>query len=150
MGSSPQSTRGNNMGSSPQSTRGNNMGSSPQSTRGNNMGSSPQSTPGNNMGSSPQSTRGNNMGSSPQITWVLLHKVHEEDAKSKANLRAAPKLDSKALHPGRQQKQDVTRVLSIFHPTTAAGIKKFFPENQAAALSFGGPFQIRNVSFPTT
>ena len=69
-----------------------------------------------------------------EITWALLHKVHEEDAKLKANLRAAPKLDSRALHPGNN-KQDVTRALSISQPTTTAGIKKYnyFPENQAAA-----------------
>ena len=33
-----------------------------------------------------------------EISWSLLHRVHEEDEKCQANLRAAPHLSSKVLH----------------------------------------------------
>ena len=34
-----------------------------------------------------------------EVSWSLLHRVHEEDEKRQANLRAAPHLSSKVLHP---------------------------------------------------
>ena len=36
-----------------------------------------------------------------EISWSLLHKVHDEDARCQANLRAAPKLTKDVLHPAR-------------------------------------------------
>ena len=67
-----------------------------------------------------------------EISWSLLHKVHSEDESLQSNLKAVPKLDNKTLYPGNN-KQDVNRALNIFHSTTSAGIKIYFPENQAAA-----------------
>ena len=67
-----------------------------------------------------------------EISWSLLHKVHSEDEKLQSNLKATPKLDNKTLYPGNN-KQDVNRALIIFHSTTSAGIKRYFPANQAAA-----------------
>ena len=49
------------------------------------------------------------------IAWSLLHKVHEKDMENKANLRAAPKLNTMALHPGNY-KQSVPIALAIFDP----------------------------------
>lgn len=62
-----------------------------------------------------------------EISWKLLHDVHEMDEKLKSNLRKAPKLSAKALHPGNN-KQSVPLVLAIFHETTSAAITSYFPQ----------------------
>ena len=67
-----------------------------------------------------------------EISWGLLHRIHEKDEELSANLRKAPKLNYKTLHPG-DNKQDVTRALNIFHPSTSAAINSYFPSNHAAA-----------------
>ena len=61
-----------------------------------------------------------------EISWKLLHDVHEKDQKLDANLRKAPKLTNKVLHPGKY-KQNVQLALDIFHETTVAAISSYFP-----------------------
>ena len=61
-----------------------------------------------------------------EISWKLLHDVHEKDQKLDANLRKAPKLTNKVLHPGKY-KQNVQLVLDIFHETTVVAISSCFP-----------------------
>ena len=48
-----------------------------------------------------------------EISWALLHKVYEQDSLIQANMRAAPALTSKVLHPGNC-KQRVPVALAIF------------------------------------
>ena len=60
------------------------------------------------------------------ISWKDFKDVNEEDTKLKANLRKAPKLAYKVLHPGHN-KQKVNLALAIFHDTTIAAIKNYFP-----------------------
>ena len=69
-----------------------------------------------------------------EISWKLLHDVHEKDQKLDANLRKAPKLTNKALHPGKY-KQNVQLTLDIFLETTVAAISSYFP-NCNDAVSF--------------
>ena len=66
------------------------------------------------------------------ISWSLLHRVYEEDAKLGAGLKQARKLNHSVLHPGNN-KQDVSRALAIFDETTSAGIKGHFPSRDDAA-----------------
>ena len=47
-----------------------------------------------------------------EISWKLLHDVHEMDEKLQSNLRKAPKLSARTLHPGNN-KQSVPLVLAI-------------------------------------
>ena len=61
-----------------------------------------------------------------EISWKLLHDVHEKDQKLDANLRKAPKLTNKVLHPGKY-KQNVQLALDIFHETTVAAVSSYFP-----------------------
>ena len=63
------------------------------------------------------------------ISWRDFKDVHEEDTKLKANLRKAPKLTYEVLHPGHN-KQNVNFALAIFHDTTIAAIKSYFPSRQ--------------------
>ena len=67
-----------------------------------------------------------------EVSWHVLHQVYERDQKLQANMRAAPKLCLKVLHPG-SCKQSVSTALAIFHPTTSAAIKFYFPEKTDAA-----------------
>ena len=66
------------------------------------------------------------------ISWSLLHRVHEKDMENSSNLRAAPKLTTKVLHPGNC-KQSVPTALAIFDPSTRAALLKYFPAAQDAA-----------------
>ena len=66
------------------------------------------------------------------VDWSLLHKVREKDEDLQANLKKAPKLTSQVLHPGNK-KQNVGLALSIFHETTPAAIKSYFPDRKEAA-----------------
>ena len=61
----------------------------------------------------------------------MLHDVHEKDQKLDANLRKAPKLTSKVLHPGKY-KQNVQLALDIFHETIIAAISLYFPNCNGA------------------
>ena len=63
-----------------------------------------------------------------EISWALLHEVRERDEKLLGNLRKAPKLTFKTLHPG-DNKQDVSRALNVFHPSTSAAIEDYFPSD---------------------
>ena len=60
------------------------------------------------------------------ISWGELHKVYDKDKELKGNLRKAPKLSYQALHPGNN-KQSVPLALSIFHETTIAAIRSYYP-----------------------
>ena len=66
------------------------------------------------------------------ISWRDFKDVHEEDAKLKPNLRKAPKLTYEVLHPGHNN-QNVNLALAIFHDTTIAAIKSYFPFRQDVA-----------------
>ena len=66
-----------------------------------------------------------------ELKWKLLHDVFENDAKLDGNLRKAPKLTAKALHPGNW-KQNVPLALAIFDETTTAAIQSYFPDQSSA------------------
>ena len=63
------------------------------------------------------------------IRWRDFQDIFEEDAKHKANLRMAPKLTPCSLHPGNN-KQNVGLALAIFHVTTIATCKSYFPQRK--------------------
>lgn len=67
-----------------------------------------------------------------EISWKLLHDVYDRDLQLQSHLRQAPKLTYRALHPGNN-KQNVNLALAIFHPSTTAAIKSYFPERNDAA-----------------
>ena len=67
-----------------------------------------------------------------EIAWKTFHDVFERDASLHANLREAPKLTAKVLHPGNC-KQNVPNALAIFDETTIAAVKSNFPEKASAA-----------------
>ena len=66
------------------------------------------------------------------ISWSLLHRVYEQDAKLDAGLKKAHKINHSVLHPGNN-KQDVSRALAVFHETTSAAIRSYFPSRNDAA-----------------
>ena len=68
------------------------------------------------------------------IDWSLLHKIREKDELLPANLRKAPKITEKTLHPGNN-KQSVPLALNVFHRTTSTAITDYFP-NEKDASSF--------------
>jgi len=70
--------------------------------------------------------------SAGEIRWRLLHEIHEKDQSLQANMKAAPKLTANVLHPGNC-KQSVPIALAIFHPTTSAAIKTYFPDKVESA-----------------
>ena len=57
-----------------------------------------------------------------EIAQKSFHDVFESDANLHTNLRKAPKLTTKVLHPGNC-KQNVPNVLAIFNETTIAAAK---------------------------
>ena len=67
-----------------------------------------------------------------EISWKLLHDVHEKDAELGAHFKAAPKITSQVLHPGNC-KQSVPPALAIFHESTSAAIRNYFPDKRDAA-----------------
>ena len=67
-----------------------------------------------------------------EISWHLFHQVFKQDKKMHANLKTATKISAKVLHPGNC-KQSVPVALAIFHPSTSASIKYYFPERKDAA-----------------
>ena len=66
------------------------------------------------------------------ISWGDLHRIHDEDCKLSAHLKKAPKLGYSALHPSNN-KQNVNLALAIFHNTTIAAAKSYFPEKHGLA-----------------
>ena len=67
-----------------------------------------------------------------EIAWKTFHDVFERYANLHANLRKAPNLTTKVLHPGKC-KQNVPNALAIFDETTIAAVKSYFPEKTSAA-----------------
>ena len=62
-----------------------------------------------------------------QISGKLFHNVFEKDTLFEANLRKAPKIARKVLHPGNC-KQNVSVALTIFHESTTATLTSYFSE----------------------
>ena len=67
-----------------------------------------------------------------KISWKLFHDVFEKDNLLEANLRKAPKITQKVLHPGNC-KENVSVVLAIFHESTSATLTSYFPEKKNEA-----------------
>ena len=59
-------------------------------------------------------------------------KTFERDANLHVNMRKAPKVTTKVLHPGNC-KQNVPNALAIFDETTITAVKSNFPEKASAA-----------------
>ena len=73
---------------------------------------------------------GMNLSSSPAyVSWQDDHKVHDKEQKLQANLNKATKLSYKALYSANN-KQHVNLALPIFHETTIAACKSYFPEKK--------------------
>ena len=67
-----------------------------------------------------------------EIAWKTFYDIFERDANLHANLRKAPKLTAKVLHPGNC-KQNVPNALAIFNETTIAAVMSYIPEKESAA-----------------
>ena len=67
-----------------------------------------------------------------EISWELSHDTYEKDSILQENLRKAPRLNLKVLHPGNN-KQSVPLALAIIHETTTAAIESYFPEKNNSA-----------------
>ena len=63
------------------------------------------------------------------IDWADLYNIYDKDKELKGNLRKAPKLSYQALHPGNN-KQNVLLALAIFHDTTIAAAKGYYPNRE--------------------
>ena len=66
---------------------------------------------------------------SGQVSWKLFHDVFEKDSLLEANLRKAPKIIQKVLHP-RNYKWNVPVSLANFHESTSAALTIYFPEKK--------------------
>ena len=67
-----------------------------------------------------------------QIFWKLFKDIFEKDSLLEANLRKAPKITYKVLHPGNC-KQNVPVALAIFHESTLAALTSYFSEKNDEA-----------------
>ena len=67
-----------------------------------------------------------------EIAWKSFHDIFERVVNLHANLRKAPRLMTKVLHPGCC-KQNVPNAFAIFDETTIAAVKSYFPEKASAA-----------------
>ena len=67
-----------------------------------------------------------------ELKWKMLNDVFERDAQLDGNLKKAPKLTLKVLHPG-SNKQNVPLALAIFDKTTSTAIQSYFPQHSSAA-----------------
>ena len=65
-----------------------------------------------------------------QISWKLFHNVFEKDSLLEANLKKAPKITHKVLHPCNW-KQNVPVALAIYHEFTSAALTSYFPEKKS-------------------
>lgn len=63
------------------------------------------------------------------LSWSDLHNIYDRDKELKGNLRKAPKLSYQALHPGNN-KQNVSLAISLFHETTIAAVKSYYPDRK--------------------
>ena len=61
-----------------------------------------------------------------------MHGTYKKNCTLQANLRKAPRLNLKVLHPGNN-KQSVPLALAIIHETMTAAIKSCFPEKNKSA-----------------
>ena len=66
------------------------------------------------------------------IEWSLLHSVYDKDQSLDAHFQKAYKLTFKALHPG-DNKQSVPLALAIYHESTAAALRSYYPHREDAA-----------------
>ena len=69
---------------------------------------------------------------SGEVDWRLFYNIYEKDESLQGNLRQAFKLSYSALHPGHN-KQSLPLALSIFHTSTSAAIRSYYPEREDAA-----------------
>ena len=71
---------------------------------------------------------GTNISSPPGfITWHDIHMIYDKDQNIEGNLRKAPKLSYKSLHP-QNNKQDVQLAIAIFDESTIAACHCYFPD----------------------
>ena len=62
----------------------------------------------------------------------MLHEVFERDAQLDYNLKKAPQLTLKVLHPC-SNKQSIPLAIAIFDEATSAAIQLYFPQHSSAA-----------------
>ena len=67
-----------------------------------------------------------------EISWKLLHDTYEKDCTLQTNLRKAPRLNLKVLHPGNN-KPSVPSVSAILHEMNTGAIESYFPEKNNSA-----------------
>ena len=89
-----------------------------------------------------------------EFSWKLLHFIFEKDSLLEPNLRKAPKIAHRVLHPGNC-KQNVPVPLAIFHESTSTALTSYFhvKKNEPEflkLLTHGGLFSVPKVSFQTT
>ena len=63
------------------------------------------------------------------IGWADLYNIYDKDKELKGNLRKAPKLSYQALYSGHN-KQNVPLALALFHDTTIAAAKSYYPSGE--------------------
>ena len=88
-----------------------------------------------------------------EFSWKLLHFIFEKDSLLEPNLRKAPKIAHRVLHPGNC-KQNVPVPLAIFHESTSTALTSYFhvKKNEPEflkLLTHGGLFPIPKISFQT-
>ena len=66
------------------------------------------------------------------LRWSDLYAVHARDVALQESFRKVPKLTFAALHPG-SNKQNVPLALAVFHETTIAAVKSYFPQRKDVA-----------------
>ena len=64
-----------------------------------------------------------------QVSWKLFHDAFEKDSLLEANLKKAPKITHKVLHPGHC-KQKVPVVFGTLHGSTSAILTGYFHEKK--------------------
>ena len=67
------------------------------------------------------------------ISWRDFKDVYVEDSKLKGNLRKTPKLAYETLYPANNE-QNVILALAVFHDTTIAAFKSYFPRKDVASF----------------
>ena len=60
------------------------------------------------------------------IGWADLYNIYDRDKELKGNLRKAPKLSYEA----GDNKQNVPLALALFHDTTIAAVKSYYPNRE--------------------
>ena len=67
-----------------------------------------------------------------RMFWKFFHDIFEKDCLLEANLRKAPKIAQKVLHPG-SCKQNVLVVHPIFHESKSVALTSYSPEKKNEA-----------------